>query len=388
MTVMSLGDVVGRLYRAIRLTLPRPLRFALDGTRAGLFGTSYLMRHFDLTVGLVRRRLRPRRLFVGWVLHGDEDDGGSRLHALLPHRYLRRRGINSVILRKPRQHGSGYRPRSEDVERVLRAGFDVVAFQEVHGPDIEAWARALRGVGTRTVYVTGDLHGTDMAAVVDRVVASSAGLTGIAEGYIEKTSVIEASIETPPSLVKDYSRRRARDEIRVVWVGYPENLHLLAPVRKALEDPRLARFRLSTISRGPEATYQWDRRRVWRQLLDCDIGVLPSAPTDWYQAKPNTRMTMFKALGIPVVASPIQSYADTLAHGRSCYFARTVTDWAECLLALADPERRREMGLADRVRILAAYGFDTIGERWLALFEDLCGQGDPRERSHGSVRDH
>jgi glycosyltransferase involved in cell wall biosynthesis len=127
---------------------------------------------------------------------------------------------------------------------------------------------------------------------------------------------------------------------------------------------------------------------VWRQLLDCDIGVLPSAATDWYQAKANTRMTMFKDLGIPVVASPIQSYVDTLTHGRSCYFARTVTDWAECLLALADPEQRRAMGFADRVRILAAYGFDTIGERWLALFEDLCGQGDSWERSDGSVRDH
>jgi glycosyltransferase involved in cell wall biosynthesis len=157
----------------------------------------------------------------------------------------------------------------------------------------------------------------------------------------------------------------------VVWVGYPDNLPLLVPVREALTDPRLARHELVTISRGPGVTYQWHRRRVHQQLVGCDIAVLPVGETDWYLAKPNTRMAMFKALGLPMVASPIDAYQRTLTHGLGCYFARTPAEWADALHALADPDARRVMGLAEREKVLAACGHEAVGAKWHALFRSL-----------------
>jgi glycosyltransferase involved in cell wall biosynthesis len=192
-----------------------------------------------------------------------------------------------------------------------------------------------------------------------------------------KSSVIESMIETPSGMCKDYSTLHPEAPVRVVWVGYPENLHLLAPVREALRDPRLADFELVTISRGPEATFQWDLNRVWDQLVDCDIAVLPSAETDSYRAKPNTRMIMLKALGLPIVASALPSHVATLTHGRGCYFAREVDEWANCLDALSDPEHRREMGLAERDQVLARYGMEAIGRRWLELVGRLA-RGESR----------
>ena len=112
--------------------------------------------------------------------------------------------------------------------------------------------------------------------------------------------------------------------------------------------------------------------RLFDDLLACDIAVLPGGTTDRYRVKPNTRMTMLKALGLPIIAAPIDSYARTLVHDRSCYFARTTAEWIDAFLALADPARRRAVGLADRETILNTHGLAAIGQRWLDLFHILA----------------
>lgn len=358
-------------------TLPRlakiekTINFGLCRSSATETSDPGLVPHHDLPLGLLTRHLFPQRLFVGWLLYGDENDGASRVRSLIPHIYLRRLGVNSIILRKPRIPWIPFEPSDQSMQQIINAGLDVLVFQGVTGPKAEALARALRAVSTKTVFVTGDLVKSGMPAIVDWVVAGSQRLQDVARPFPEKTSVIEAALEVPEGLVKGYSQPRRGEGIRVVWVGYPENLHLLEPVKEALKDPRLGNYRLVTISKGPEATLQWDRKRVWSQLLDCDIAVLPSAPADWYQAKPNTRMVMLKALGLPMIASPIDSYRGTLTHGRSCYFAKNIQEWAGYLAELGNFERRHEIGLADRDQVLSLYSPEAISARWLGLFEDL-----------------
>ena len=351
-----------------RTSLSPSLRLRIDSAIAALSRKPIRIR---LMAATLRRRLDSKPLFVGWLLSGDEARASTRVRGLLPHAYLKTQGVHSVVLAKRQEK---LRMRAREAARIAGAGFDVLVFQGVAGEGAEKLARALRASGCRTVYAVGELERTRMPELVDRVVLASESLRDRTAAP-EKATVIEAMIETPSGLCKDYSIPAPDARVRVVWVGYPENLHLLAPVRKALADPRLGDFELVTISRGPEATFQWNIRRVWDQLLECDIAVLPSADTDWYLAKPNTRMTMLKALGLPIVASPIPSYVTTLTHGRGCYFARDVGEWADCLAGLSEFERRRAMGLAERDEILARYGREAIGRRWLELFE-LLAQGD------------
>ena len=369
------SDGLRRLIRRARSIAPRSLRHAAEGALAVLTGHPRLLRHLDLSAGLARRRREPKTLFVGWLLNGDWDDGAARGHGLIQHQHFRRHfrqlAVNSVLLRAPRRSGSTLDLIPADLDRIVNARFDVVIFQGVHDPGAQQLARILRATGTRTIYVTGDLDGDDMMVdVVDWVVGASEGLAAMAAMH-DRCSVIESVVESPPHLVKDHSRPPRDGRIRVVWVGYPENLHLLAPVHTALADPRLSCFELVTISRGPGATHQWHRRRVWQQLLNCDIAVLPSKDTEWDQAEPNTRLVMFKALGLPSVASPVASYCETLTHGQSCYFARTPEEWATCLLALSDRQRRREIGLMGRKKILATYSVEAISRKWLDLFREL-----------------
>jgi len=122
MAAMSLRGALTWRYRRVVNALPRPARFALDGAEAAALGSPNLIRHLDLTAGIARRRLWPQRLFVGWLLHGDENDGAARVHALLPHAYLRGRGVNSILLRKPCQVWAPYRIRAEDIDRGPRPG--------------------------------------------------------------------------------------------------------------------------------------------------------------------------------------------------------------------------------------------------------------------------
>ena len=368
-----------RLYHGFRRVAPDHVRRLVDGLRASLEGAPRCIRHLDLTGALARRRWQPDRPLVGWILPDGKTDGGARLHGIIPHQLLRRAGINSVLLRTAGGRVLDVQPA--DVEWLARCRFDVVCLTETHvGP--ETLVRALRAAGTKTVYVTGDYRAGNMPALVDWTVVSSVGQRALAGPGARNVSVIESSVEPHPRLVK---RHGPREHIDVVWVGYPENMHLLDPVRHALRDPRLSRYRLVTISSGPDATRQWHPRRVWRDLLDCDIAVLPVAPAPpapgakapwysahWYPSKPNTRMTMLKSLGLPIVATPLDSYVATLHHGKSCLFAETVPEWADCLALLAEPEARQRIGLAERDRVLATWGPAAVGQRWLALIRQLC----------------
>lgn len=382
---MTLRRMLAGAYRRIWRHLPVALQQALDGIQAAACNDPALLRHFNLTVGVLRRRRHPDELSVGWILGGDADDGFTRVCALLPHAQLGRLGTNSVILRQGQPWRMPLELRSADIQRIARAGLDVVVFHGADGPDAVELVEALRRAGTKTIYAAGDLVTSHLVDQVDHIVVASEGLRAVAPGRPAATEVIEPAIDAPPGLVKDYTRQPTRNHIRVVWVGYAENLHLLAPVREALRNPRLARYQLVTISSGSDVTHQWHRKRVHRQLLACDIAVLPSAPAHWYVAKPNTRMTMLKALGLPIVASPNPAFTATLTHGQSCYFARDVDEWIDALEELGDFARRVAVGLSDRDRIVAAYGAQAVARRWRACFEHLRQPGAPSARTtcHG-----
>lgn len=314
----------------------------------------------------VRSKFRGTTPLVGWLLCGDERVGSSRIQGFNISRELNRLGVASFIIQRPRVYKDWFALNYYTKKKILASRFDVVVFQRVHH-DAGDFVRQLRTAGTRTVFVMADYFPTAMPRLCDRVIVVSETLRqfliddGVAPSAID---VVPDALETGESLCKRYDAEPGRP-LRVVWVGNKGHWGTLGPVREALGNPGLADLELVTISDHPEASVRWDVRTVWDEILQCDIAVVPAdTSTREGLAKSNNRVTMFKALGLPVICSPLPSYRKVIAHGVSGYFADRPEEWADCLLVLRDKSVREAVGLADREAIFQRYALSPVALRY------------------------
>lgn len=318
------------------------------------------------------RLLSPSKLSVGWLLVGDENVGSSRIHGFNLHRYLLGQGVSSHVIHSPAGYIESLDIDELLIESIVRCRFDVVVFQRVHQGRASDLIRRLKAARTRTAFFMADLYETDAFRETDYVFAVSSQLKtalvdrGMDEGRI---FVLPDAIETPYTQCKQYDRKVAGAPIRIVWTGANGHWSTLNNVRRLLHsDSRFADYRLTTISLHPETDVTWALATVWDELLRGDIGIVPvDLATAEARVKSNNRVTMFKALGMPVICSRLPVYEEAIIHGETGYFADTEEDWATYLLALCDPEARRRIGLNGRHEIFRKYGIDTIGSAFLRL---------------------
>jgi len=79
------------------------------------------------------------------------------------------------------------------------------------------------------------------------------------------------------------------------------------------------------------------------------------------------------ALGLPVVASPLQSYEEAITNGVEGFIASGKEEWVSALLKLKDPFLRMNMGLMARQRALVNYTTNKIGLDYLFMVNYLRG---------------
>jgi glycosyltransferase involved in cell wall biosynthesis len=131
-------------------------------------------------------------------------------------------------------------------------------------------------------------------------------------------------------------------------------------------------FTLKTISDHPDTNVEWDLNTVASEILAGDIAVIPAFIDDWGKAKSNNRLTMFMALGMPVIASAnVPVYKKIVKNGYNGFLADTIDDWTKHLLLLKDLKTRATIGLQARSDVLNEYSIDVIGKKWIALFEQM-----------------
>lgn len=328
----------------------------------------------DLFKLIIRHKLGFGKLSVAWLLCGNEMVGSSRIHGINVSNYLKHYGVNSYIIQKP----NGY---LEDIisdecmkSILLSSNFDIVVFQRVHKEKACGLARSLKGTKTKTVFIMADVYHTEMPFACDHCIVISEALKehlvtlGITA---DRITVIEDAIETPFSLVKNYDDK-VLNEVKVVWVGSEGSWGSLQMITEALMDERLKNFKLITISNHPSATYKWDMRTVWDHILDSDIGIIPvEVCKPEALVKSNNRLTMFKALGLPVICSPLPAYEKIILHGVNGFLALTKEEWVNYLLVLRSPEMRMRVGLMGRATIFEQYGLQSISMQYLSAFSAL-----------------
>lgn len=307
---------------------------------------------------------QPRRpLKVGWFLLGDANTGSSRIHGLNIHNYLLSRGIESVILQSSPRMVNRLTLSREEQDQILQSGFDVLIFQKVRDEQAQAFAREARRRGIRTIFLHCDCIDTDMVTAVDDLVVISRNLRDYyQQRYGVDSTIIADAIEVDPAKEKEHSDKRT---ITLVWVGYSDNwasVQLIRDVVGRLDDNR---FRLKTISNHPDADVPWALDTVTEEILEGDVGVIPANLDAWGMGKSSNRLTMFMALGMPVVASPVPSYLDIIEQGINGYIAQAPEEWADALEALDSAESRRCIGSRARTDVYRRFSIEHIGQQWI-----------------------
>ncbi len=315
-------------------------------------------------------------MMVGWILCGNEQVGSSRIHGINLHKGLLKAGIQSCLLQTP----NGYVEKLElnKLERffVTSAKFDIVIFQRVYDEKAIRLCRKLKKNGTLCGFFMADLFHADILEEVDFILTPSKYL----KEYINKAGfqadkifVLKDAVETPPSLVKNYESYDKKETIKLVWVGAQGHWETLSSIRRLLkEHDQLSCYELITISNHPEASINWQLETVWDNILACDVGIVPvNLLQPEFLVKSNNRITMFMALGIPVICSPLPSYCDVIEHGENGYIASRDDEWLKYLLELSDSQIRRRIGLNAHSFAHKHYNIRNTVSNLLSIFNTL-----------------
>jgi glycosyltransferase involved in cell wall biosynthesis len=321
---------------------------------------------FDSLLKLIGRKKQPG---VGWLLLGDINTGSSRIHGINIHNYLLRQGIKSVIYQTSPTMNSALVLTDKEQSKVISSGADILIFQKVFDDKAIAFAQKARQAGKKTIFLLSDKHETEMINAVDQLVVTSDFLKEYFDSNFGTDAVvIEDAIEVDTSVVKQHGDK---ERLELVWVGHGDHwktLDIIHEAMKGFDDPP---FILKTISNHPDADIPWNLTTVAKDILAGDIAVIPTLNNDWGKGKSNNRLTMFMALGLPVIASPIPTYAKIVNNGKNGFLAATKEEWMQCLILLKDATLRQKIGTQAKSDVVKAYSIETIGEQWFALLRGL-----------------
>ncbi len=311
---------------------------------------------------------------VGWILLGDESVGSSRIHGINIHGYLEKNHIRSIILQANSVMATRLTLPLWKQLTVVFAGFDILIFQKVFDSKAIRFARLARKFGVKTVFLQSDMIETEMVNKVDVLVVTSDYLKRYYDSsYGTDAILIEDAVEVNDNLAKqEYGDDR---KIELIWVGHKDNWETLNVIYKALERLNDTSFCLKRISNHPEADVQWKLETVFHEVCQGDIGIVPCLNSEWAKAKSNNRLTMFMALGLPVVASDIPSYRKIVKHGQNGFLVRDIDDWVESFCILRDAKKREEIGRQGREDVWQKYSLDIIGRQWTSLINRLTRTG-------------
>lgn len=181
-----------------------------------------------------------------------------------------------------------------------------------------------------------------------------------------------------------------RRDVTIGWIGTPRNtgyLRDLLPVFKELNrgDP-LIRFVLvgaEPFDCGalPVTFKSWELAEEIADIQHFDIGVMPLRDDEHTRGKCGFKLIQYMSCGVPVVCSPIGANRDIVDHGRSGFFADTLTDWVGRLAELArDPQLRRRMGQNGRSRVFQNYSLQVMAPQLLSVLHVAKERKAPSRR--------
>lgn len=114
----------------------------------------------------------------------------------------------------------------------------------------------------------------------------------------------------------------------------------------------------------------------WRSLPDLiarsDIQLMPLENNIFTRGKSQLKYYEAGIIGIPTVASPIPSFANSIKHGVTGFLATTEEEWFACLKNLVtNPNLLQEIGSNARADALAHFRPEVIGRRAVTVYREI-----------------
>lgn len=111
--------------------------------------------------------------------------------------------------------------------------------------------------------------------------------------------------------------------------------------------------------------------RAYYSAIDFDIGLAPLHPTVFARSKSAIKCLEYAALGIPVIASDCEPYADFVLHGVTGFLVKRDHEWLKYLSELAsDDGLRAEMGAKAREHA-AGWVIEDGWKLWEQVYEGV-----------------
>jgi glycosyltransferase involved in cell wall biosynthesis len=130
--------------------------------------------------------------------------------------------------------------------------------------------------------------------------------------------------------------------------------------------------RFASFGRLPVESCVWQEATEADDIAAADIGISWLPDDDWSRGKCGLKVLQYMAAGLPVVANAVGVQADMVRHGETGFLATTACEWEEAVRKLAEnPELRRRMGTAGRLRVERDFGVTRGARRWYELLTAL-----------------
>ena len=177
--------------------------------------------------------------------------------------------------------------------------------------------------------------------------------------------------------------RRDSKPVVIGWVGSPTTALYLAPVKRLLS--RLAtRYPISCVAigarqdqvaDGPFIATAWSEADEVKLLSEIDIGIMPLPDEPYTQGKCGYKLIQYMACGLPVVASAVGVNKEIVREGENGFLATSDREWEDALVRLIlDPDLRRRMGVAGRIRVEAEFSLQRQAPRLEQLLRSVTAR--------------
>ena len=375
-------DGSGHFVRVLTREAP-----AEDSWAIGTGGRKLL---FPLAVAWRAVQLQRRHDFD--LVHVHESDGVLVCGALQLARWLRPRRrsprLVATLQVSYRQERLAVRPVCDGERVVSRPTRSERVFGWVRAPILSWLGRLTAGWSDAVVApsrVTADELVADYGTQVEAVIPN--GVAATVSEAIEATEPpesAEASTEVPDGrgdgpLVLYAGRLRTRKAVAVLIEAFAQVVERRSDARLVLagdgEHRATLEARVAELGLGESIRFLGavPRAALDRWYEEADVFCLPSI----YEGFPLAILEAMAA-GLPVVSTLVSGIPEAVEHRRSGLLvqAESADELARALLELLDdPERRRALGEAARLRVAEHFGIDRVAELYLDLWNRLL-EGD------------